>query len=191
VSDAGDQTRARELTSATGAADNQSAQAVWHRLRYPNPYARPAQADPSTRLVHWLSGAALTALTLAAAWRRRLKGAALVTWLGALTIVMALLSPVCHLHYFCLALPLGSGLLACAWERDGGFHGPRLLNVGFAAYAVLYAVVLLPGDFLTTLREGGVVMVATLGLVTAGWVAVWRAGARPGSSTAPRLSQAA
>jgi hypothetical protein len=190
VSGGGDQTRSRELTSATGAADNQSVQAVLHRLRHPDPVTRSAQPEPSTRLAHWLSGAALTALTLAAAWRRRLAGAALVIWLGALTVVMALLSPVCHLHYFCLALPLGTGLLAAAWERGGGFHNPVLLSTGFTVYAVLYAVVLLPGDFLTTVREGGLMALATLALWLTGLVAVRRAGGRTASAPV-RLPQAA
>ena len=30
---------------------------------------------------------------------------------------MLLLCPVCHLHYFCLAVPLVAGLLAARWER--------------------------------------------------------------------------
>jgi hypothetical protein len=131
----------------------------------------------------------LTGLTLAAAWRRRLAGPTLVIWLGALTIVMALLSPVCHLHYFCLALPLGTGLLAATWDRAAGLHASKLLNAGFTTYAVLYAVVLLPGDFLTTVREGGLMTLATLALWLAGLIAVRRGGSEALSSVSlPRAA---
>jgi hypothetical protein len=72
-----------------------------------------------------------------------------------LTVLMPLLSPVCHLHYFCFALPLVAGLLAAG-------EGPGRLGLGLvlAVHFVANLLPHLPG--LELLRDLGVAAHATL-----------------------------
>ena len=128
-----DESRAHELIDAT-ATDSQSFQAILHNSLYPDGATRPRTVATSTRLAHWLAGCLLTLLTLLAgrrivrreAWGVMGKGNASrptphtprdeVLFLGCLVLIMILISPVCHLHYFCLGVPLVMGLLSLAWE---------------------------------------------------------------------------
>src|SRR5205814_582719 len=116
-----DESRARELTNVT-ATDSQSILAVLHNSLHPDVYTRPAKASPGVRRASLALGGALTLLTLlAAGWRRaRDPLSALLLW-GALIVDMLLLSPVTHLHYFCLTFPLAAGLLADRWQRRQTF----------------------------------------------------------------------
>jgi hypothetical protein len=113
-----DPARAKELLEVTS-TDSQSFLAVWHNTLYPDPATRPTQASGTVRAAHWLLGGLLTLLTLLLAPRRR-EASAVTLQLGQLLLVMILLSPVCHLHYFCLAVPLVMGCLAAVWEKTDG-----------------------------------------------------------------------
>jgi hypothetical protein len=114
-----DTTRAEELINVT-ATDSQSFRSMIHNTIYLDRETRPPQASPVVQKVHWLIGAAFTLATLAVAgYRRTLTGPALVLFAGSLTLVMILMSPVCHTHYFALSLPLVMGLIAWNWERTG------------------------------------------------------------------------
>src|SRR5262249_25578925 len=97
----GDQSRAAELTNVT-ATDSQSFLAVLHNTLHSDRATRPANADRWVRLTHWGLGGILTLLTFLSAAGRRSDGAAPVVLIGSLLILMSLLSPVCHLHYFAL-----------------------------------------------------------------------------------------
>jgi alpha-1,2-mannosyltransferase len=128
-----DDSRARELIDVT-ATDSQSFQAIFHNTLYPDGATRPRTAGPAVRLAHWLLGGLMTLFTLLAARRivrREAWGMScsanasrptprapreVVLFLGSLVLIMILVSPVCHLHYFCLAVPLVMGLLSGAWE---------------------------------------------------------------------------
>lgn len=131
----GDESRARELLGAE-AVFSQSLVSTLHNVLHPDPSARPRFHSLELKAVAWLIGAVLTGLTLLRA--RRLgnaSGPPLLLVLGALAMLMLLLSPVCHRHYFCLALPLVMGLLALTWERrgspwlDGGLLLVLLVNL--------------------------------------------------------------
>jgi len=121
-----DHTRDKELILATS-TDSQSLGAILHNTMHRDPYKRPVEHSTTVRLLHWLGGALMTLVTLLAAGRRvaghRLRSLLL---LGALTLVMLMLSPICHLHYFCLALPLIMGLVALQWE----VYGTTKLSLG-------------------------------------------------------------
>jgi hypothetical protein len=112
-----DQSRARELLAAE-ATFSQSLPSTLHNLLHPDPQTRPRFPTPALRAGAWLVGLLLTAGTL---WRgRRVRadnGLPALLVFGALAVLMLLLSPVCHRHYFCLALPLALALIAGAWER--------------------------------------------------------------------------
>jgi hypothetical protein len=172
LTDAGDQTRADELTHVT-ATDSQSILAVVHNTRYLDRPSRPRAADARDRLAHWAVGALLTLLTFAAARRGAAReGAAAVVLLGSLVVLMLLLSPVCHLHYFSLSVPLVMGLIAA----PGRLHG-RGLWVLLAFNVVANALPRLPG--LEVLRDLGLASYAALALWAAGCVVLWRSCPRP------------
>jgi alpha-1,2-mannosyltransferase len=129
-----DRSRAKELIEVT-ATDSQSFQAIIHNTTYPNPATRPPTASAAVRCAHWLIGSFLTVVTLLAA-RRRDDGPAAVITLGALTVIMILLSPVCHLHYFCLCVPLMMGILAAVWEENRS----RLARMGVYAVMIVFCL---------------------------------------------------
>jgi hypothetical protein len=181
-----DESRARELTNVT-ATDSQSLLAVLHNTLHYNPATRPAQASPAVRLASMAAGAGLTALTLlAAGWRRDTDPLSIVILFAALTINMLLLSPVCHLHYFCLAVPLAMALLAARWE------GRETLAVGTGlTLALVFSTVanLLPQfPRLQALRDTGIAMYGTLLLWAVGVAVLWRRTRRnqPAAASSPR-----
>jgi hypothetical protein len=108
-----DKQLAKELTAVTG-TDSQSFLAAIHNTTHLNRATRPADASPRLRRTHWLLGGLMTLLTFAAIRRRAgaAEGVPTVLLIGALMINMILVSPVCHLHYFVLSLPLLMGLMA-------------------------------------------------------------------------------
>lgn len=184
-----DQSRAKELIEAT-ATDSQSFVVLMHNtlhmrevlLRGRPPLSdgldqwlvweritRPEQPDPPTRLAHWVLGGVLTGLTLlASGWRRPDPHRALLG-LGCLTLLMPLLSPVCHLHYFCLAVPLVTGLVWHAWDRpEVGPTGSRV-GLGLAVLLVVHAV----GNTLP--RLPGLDLLRDLGLATYVSMLLWLA----------------
>jgi hypothetical protein len=167
-----DKSRAKELLEMT-ATDSQSFLAVMHNTLHVDRVSRPPEPDPWTRRSHWLLGGLLTLGTLVAGrWRRADEPAAAMLLLGALTVLMVLLSPVCHLHYFCLSVPLIMGLLAVAWESD--VNPPAgLLVIGLVTInVVLNAIPHVPG--MEVPRDVGVAMYAALGLWLFGVVVLWR-----------------
>jgi hypothetical protein len=167
-----DRSRAAELIEIT-ATDSQSLLAVLHNSLHPNRWTRPANASPMVRATHWLGGGLLTLVTLAAAGRRRLSAPREMIFLGMLIINMLLLSPVCHLHYFALDVPLTMGLIAAVWQTNG----PGRLGLGwwvlFAAHVVGDLLPRLPD--LDLIRDCGLAMYATLLLWLAGGMVLWRA----------------
>jgi hypothetical protein len=165
MGDHADESRSRELTGVTS-TDTQAFLAVIHNTLHPNPATRPMWVAPGVRATHWLLGALLTGTTLLCAGRRRPDAAPdTVLALGALALVMILLSPVCHLHYFLLALPLLMGLIVLAWDRHG-FPG---LGVGLT--------LLLGGNFVANVvpRLPGMQEPRDLGLVTYATLLLWLA----------------
>jgi hypothetical protein len=163
--------RDKELLEVT-ATDSQSFQAALHNLLYPNRDTRPPRPSSLVLLAHWAMTGLLTALSLLVLWRRRGDRPAELTAFGALVVVMALASPVCHLHYLALAVPLVMGALAASWERAGTDRlGPGLLLVGVLNLA---ANVLpnLPG--MQAVRDGGLATAGALLLWGTGLALVWK-----------------
>jgi hypothetical protein len=173
-----DASRARELIEVT-ATDSQSFQAILHNSLYPNPATRPHFPSAGIRCAHWLAGALLTLVTLAAAWRRRDDAAVTVIFFGALVVLMLLLSPVCHLHYFCLSLPLVMGLLAANWQ---GASAPRLGTGMLLALTANMVANTLPHfagprwPLMQLLRDDGLASAAALLLWLAGILLLWQRG---------------
>jgi hypothetical protein len=181
-----DTSRAKELIEVT-ATDNQSFQGLIHNTMYPDRDHRPNEAESWVRGLHLLLGAAFTLLTLAAAWRRgREGGLALPLFVGALALVMLLLSPVCHLHYFTLSLPLVMGLLAVDWERDRVSGLSWVLVAVLTLQTVCNVLPLLPPFEL--LKDLGVATYAALALWLTGCVLRRRPAAAPAAPPAMRAA---
>ncbi len=165
---AGDQTRAVELTSAVS-TDSQSFQAVYHNWQHSDPATRPAEFAPVTRLAHWSIGGLLTVVTLAAGWFGRQDRPAALVFLGCLCTVMMLLTPVSHMHYYALPLPLVAGLWLGELARRPGtavVGGPVVWAL--VGWGLLTALPLLPGPTFELLRDRGLGTFATVGLWAVG-----------------------
>jgi hypothetical protein len=189
----GDATMAHELTRITS-TDSQSFLASIHNALYLDPATRPPEADPWVRRLHWLLAGLFTLLTLAATLGRRGRDASgTALFVGALAAIMVLTSPLGHLHYFVLAIPLVMGLLARGWEREpdgaapAGWFG---LRRGPAALLGLFLV----GQTLPQLapamqvpRDVGAAMYVTLALWLGGCLALRRPAptASPSAPAAP------
>jgi hypothetical protein len=159
-----DRSRAKELIDIT-ATDSQSFQAIFHNTMYPNPATRPSKPSAAVRCAHWLVGGFLTIVTLLVG-RRREDAPAVIIRLGALIVIMMLLSPVCHLHYFCLSLPLVMGSLAAVGEEN------RLAKRGMYALVILYSLANALPHFptLQLLRDCGLATYAALLLWLVGMI---------------------
>ncbi|MBI2903608.1 MAG: DUF2029 domain-containing protein [Candidatus Methylomirabilis oxyfera] len=167
-----DQSRIRELFGMTSTT-SQSPLAVLHNSLYASldRAARPPQPAPGTRLTHYLVGGLLTLVTLRAAGGRRSNlAAAEVVFLGLLTLVMLLVIPVSHLHYFSLAVPLVMGLMAL--EAEAPHRSARPLWVVAAIFLVATTLPFLPG--LEPFRDFGLGMYGALLLWLTGVIALAR-----------------
>jgi hypothetical protein len=191
-----DRSRARELLDVS-ATTSQSLHTTLHKLLFTDPATRPTVPDAGLRACCWLAGAVLAGVSLWRTGRYCSPGAARVLEMGSLTLVMLLLSPISHRHYFCLAVPLVMGLLAAAWEaRPAPALGTGLGLVLLLFLGVNAASNLPAGE---GLRENGAVMYAALLLWLAAvlrlgrrgglrsWADRWPARARPRPGRIPRV----
>ncbi len=167
-----DHARDNELILVTS-TDSQSLGPTIHNTIYLDRNTRPRQLDATLRMIHWLGAALMIGVTLlAAGWRsggHRLRPLIL---LGALILVMLLVSPVCHLHYFCLALPLIMGLLAWDWQKQGSMWPSLGMILLLLGNFVLNGVTHLPESDLA--RDLGVAAYATFLLWLVAIVVLWR-----------------
>jgi hypothetical protein len=102
----------------------------------------------------------------------------MVITFGALIVLMLLLSPVCHLHYFCLSLPLAMGSYAAVWNHGTCEKGNRIGRVAVVAVLFVYAIANALPHFprLQLLRDGGLAMYAALLLWLTGMIILWKRG---------------
>lgn len=176
----GDSARDKELMETT-ATDSQSFVAMIHNSLHLDRDHRPNEASPVVRRAHWLAAAVFTLLTLAAVWRRPVSGPGVPLFLGALTLVMILTSPVCHTHYFVLLVPLIMGLMAWEWEKSPDTSRPRPLLIGlFLIVAAGQALPLFPGASAILLKDIGLASYTSLALWLTACVVLRRS--RPGPS---------
>ncbi len=160
----GDQTRALELTN-TASTDSQSFQAAVHNLRHPDAEKRPVNADRVGKLFHVAVSGFLTLTMLAvAAFRGVRDGAAeRLIFLGCVTIAMLHITPVSHMHYYALGLPLVAGLwLQGLRDRPGRLTCDPATLALLVAWGVIVVVMLLPHNLPTAMREFGVGPTASL-----------------------------
>ena len=182
-----DRSRATELIDPS-ATDSQSFQTIIHNtIAWREQFTvkrrlRSHYISPSVRVAHWAIVALLTIITLAAARGQKEDNEFVqIALLSTLMIVMLLASPVCHLHYFAMALPLVAVLCAAGANNRAGYVGRRFAWL-LAAYFVLNALPLFPG--LEILHDFGMGMYAALALWFAG-VTVLARSPRPMPSALP------
>jgi hypothetical protein len=126
------------------------------------------------RLAHLLVGGLLTLATLCSVGRRRDSGAEVLLFFGSLVLLMFLLSPICHLHYFTGALPLVMGLVFVTWRSQGAATMSRGMTWLLAGNAVANAIPLFEG--FDAARDLGLAMYATLALWATAGALLWGAG---------------
>jgi alpha-1,2-mannosyltransferase len=160
-----DQSRHAELHGANS-THSQSVQAAVHTWMYPDPSTRPDSVAPIAKWAHLGSAAALLAITLIAA-RRRLTAspADQLLFLGCLCALMMLVTPISHLHYYAMVMPLVCGLwLRGMALRPDAAGGDRRTTVLLTAWAIVTAIPALPGPLFEWLRTAGFGTAATIGL---------------------------
>lgn len=166
---------------AINATDNASFQAVLHNWRHLDPATRPLRSEPFTKTAHLLIGGGLTLLVLVV---RANTPARRTLQMGLLASLMCLLSPVCHLHYFALGVPLCLGVLATRWEQLGAAQPLPGLMLIFVVTASVQLLTRLPGAWATEARLLGVPTAAFLAVWATGLVVLWRTANKSASSRA-------
>jgi hypothetical protein len=178
-----DKTRAEELINVT-ATDSQSFRAIIHNSIYLDRTTRPNQASPLVQRIHWALGGAFTLATLAVAgFRRTLSGPPLVLFIGSLTLIMILMSPVCHTHYFALSLPLVMGLIAWSWERTGTVSLSPGIVVLIVVQIIGNTLPLLPAT--EVLKDVGLATYTALVLWVLACIVVWHSTPAPALDVSP------
>lgn len=177
VAEGGDKRVDGELTGAS-ATYSQSVRGAVNAWIHPDRETRPAEVAPAAKWAHLVSAAVMVGLTLVAA-RRRLtpEPADQLVFLGCLCTLMMLVTPVSHMHYYAMVLPLVCGLwLRSLAMRPGAACADRATLAVLVAWGLLTAVPLLPGVVFDWLRECGFGTVPTIGLWAWGLRAMGRRG---------------
>jgi hypothetical protein len=160
----GNHDRDKELIEIT-ATDNQSIQAVLHTYEHWKQSTRPSVASPETKVAHWLIGGLLT-LAVCVGFQTSTDDEAirLLFFIGGLALVMVLISPVSHTHYFCLALPLVTAHLANLTKA------PSLQQPRFPFWIVILAGVLFALPMIPVWERRREIGLSLLGsLILLGW----------------------
>ena len=189
ITNTGDETRSKELMNATS-TDSQAFHAIIHNIRHPDAAARPDNSDALSKGLHYLFGLSMIAATVLVArrhpaWNDRPADALLI--FGSFCIIMVLLAPASHMHYYAYALPMILGLVAQDLRNRPGAAVPsRGLLIGLTAWTVCISVAMIDtAPECVRLREVGLGVWPT--------VALWSYGlhrVRVGSDHAGRRAQA-
>jgi len=176
-----DASRAEELTNVT-ATEGQSLLTALHNTLHYDLATRPHKASPALRLLSYVLGAMLTLTSLSAfGWRgqragsvsdRTRDGIDIVLFFGLLVVNMLLISPVCHLHYFSLLLPLVMALTADRWQKHEGLSLGPWLGVVLIVNGLANLLPQLPEANL--FRNCGSAMYGGLSVWLMGVVVLWR-----------------
>jgi len=160
-----DQSRQRELHGANS-THSQSVQAAVHTWMYPDRSTRPEVVSPIAKWAHLLSAALMLGATLLVAWRRLTpQPADQLLFLGCLCALMMLITPISHLHYYAMVLPLVCGV----WLRNFALNpnaetADRRTVALLAAWGIITSIPAIPGEPFGWLREAGLGTAATIAL---------------------------
>jgi hypothetical protein len=174
-----DQTRQQELHGAN-ATHSQSVQATVHTWMYPDRSTRPDVVSPIAKWAHLGSAAIMLGCTLLAGRRLTSDPADQLIFLGCVCVLMMLITPVSHLHYYAMVLPLVCGVwLRGMAARPGAVAASRGATLMLAAWGIVTLIPALPGPAFEWLREAGFGTVATIGLWAYGLKLIGIVGADP------------
>jgi alpha-1,2-mannosyltransferase len=109
------------------AVDNQAVMAASYNIRNPGAIEKNAETAPDKldRALHWGSSLILCLGSILAVWRRDRTGTpdtrarTDLLFIGVLMCAMVAISPMSHLHFFALAIPLVAALWAQSRQRGG------------------------------------------------------------------------
>ena len=168
MTNTGDETRSKELMNTTS-TDSQAFHAIFHNIRYPNPKERPDNSDGLSKGLHYLLGFSMIGVTV---WRARRvpnlveRPAEALLVFGSFCIIMVLLAPASHMHYYAYALPMVMGLVALDLRGRPGAAVPGWkLVAGLAAWTVCISVAMIDSfAWSTRLREVGLGVWPTVAL---------------------------
>jgi alpha-1,2-mannosyltransferase len=155
------------------AMDNQAVMAASYNIRHPGAIQRDAQIKPDKldRALHWGSSLVLCIVSIVAVWRRdRTRGKderprTDMLFIGVLMCAMVAISPMSHLHFFALSIPL----VAALWTQSKQRGGPTWVFWSLAA--AYFAANLLP-------HVPALVVLKYYGLAGAANLALWGVGVR-------------
>src|SRR5439155_18381957 len=134
--------------------DSQSVQAAVHAWLHQDFDTRPDQADPLAKWAHLASAGLMLAITLFATRRLTPEPADQLVFLGTLCTLMVLATPVSHMHYYAMVLPLVCGLwLRGLKGRPGAIAADIRTTVVLLIWGIMTAIPLLPGPAFDRLRE--------------------------------------
>ena len=96
---------------------------------------------------------------------------------GSLIFLMAIFSPVCHMHYLLFCMPIVMSILSHTWQFQPTIRIPGRLMVLFTAFNVAMVIAYWPE--LEFLRDLCIAMFAALPLWVIPVVQMWRSSATP------------
>ena len=137
-----DDSRKEEILGGVNATESVGVRNALHNWMHPDPNHRPAELTFPAKLTYLLLGIAMTFVTL---WPRSDRALRVAQGFGALILLMAIFSPVCHSHYLLFCVPLVMSLLANAWKDRADVHVPWPLVTTFTLFTVTMAIAYLPG----------------------------------------------
>jgi hypothetical protein len=165
-----DESRKREITGVN-ATDSVGVKDALHNWMYAGVAPRP-EMHAAGKAAYVLFGLAMTFVTL---WPGGRADSSLVRGhaIAALILLMAILSPVCHSHYFLFCMPMAMSLLAHAWHRQASAKVPWLLISCFVIFNVTMAIAYLPG--MEILKDRCAALFAALPLWIIPVIQMWKA----------------
>jgi hypothetical protein len=149
------ETDRRKIAELQSTRDNQSLQAVFHGTLHLREVREADALRPGkpAKIFHAVVGLIMIALASAAWWRmsrardstdpnvRRFAGYEAILSIGLLASLMLAISPMCHLHYFVIAIPLVAALLAIWKDRS---PTGALTAGGWTFFATYFLLNLIP-----------------------------------------------
>jgi hypothetical protein len=167
-----DTSRAHELLGMN-ATDNTGIKHAIHNWMHLNPLTRPAEFAPAEEWGHRIIGMLMTLAVLWPARRGSMpRVASRVQEFGLLLLLMVMLSPISHAHYYAFTLPLVMTLLFHHWHCRATLHVPWALGVACGWFAIASSVPTWPG--LDEYRDLCVPLFGALPLWAIGVVQLWR-----------------
>ena len=158
----------KELTR-TNATDSQSPQAAIHNILHLDKERgyRPPHASKTVRLIHWGIAVVLTLGAMTVIRRRPTDDPTdQLLLMGTLAALMLVVSPVSHVHYYAFVLPLVSGvwLKGLSLRPGAAGAGPITYSV-LIVWAIATSLSLFPGEPFYTIRDVGIGITMTIGLI--------------------------